>query len=984
MRIHTLEVAGFGPYKTRQRVDFDAFADDGIFLIAGRTGAGKSSILDAICFALYDAVPRYDGAEKQLRSHHAEEGDPTEVALEFTVGGERYRVVRAPEYERPSKRVGKGPVKAKAAAELSILRPEGWEVLAAMPREVGHELDRILGLKKDQFLQVILLAQNRFQEFLLAKNDERQAVLQALFGTQRFAEYERQIVERAAELAKGLVEADAQRARDADHALSLVAPATQRVEPVETAPAEPSDAWFTAGLTSLESDLAEATAAADSARADADAATTTLTTLTERADRHRRRAQAEQSLATLDAERPDIDAARDRLVRAERAAIVEPQLSAVTRAERDQEAAETSERTARERFTAFGPPGVDDAALAARIDTDRGTLGALDQALTEESSLPALAADVTAREADVARLTLSLQQGAERIAALPALLAELSTELTATRVEAAKLDDAEATVTRLRQQLVAAHQARTLADALQVARETELTAAGADAEAAASLRDTLAAQLHGRAAVLAASLQPGEACAVCGSTEHPAPASPTDDAVTDDDVDAAHAAVDAARAALTRARGSASALAEQHAAAAASAGTTTAEQVEAAEIVRDAAMVAQTRVLVLATEVQELEAEQRELAGERDALQSSLGEAQVAVASARSLHDSTVERVAGHRGDFASVGERAAALRETIAAATALQAARATLQQRSETVADAIATRDAALAEHGFDDPATASGYLLPAHERSALEKRIRTHQERSAVAQATLAELPAEPVIELVEITTAEDAVAAARARLSELTELRGAIAQRHRDYTELLAEVRARAAADAALRARHEEIASLAAAAKGDNAKRMRLETYVLAAQLEEIVAAANARLTTMTAGRYELQHSDALQKFGARSGLGLAVLDQHTGRARPPHSLSGGETFLASLALALGLADVVTAQSGGITLDTLFVDEGFGSLDADKLSIAMGTLDSLRQGGRTIGLISHVDAMKEQIHAKLTIRVADGGWSEIVQDA
>jgi exonuclease SbcC len=158
------------------------------------------------------------------------------------------------------------------------------------------------------------------------------------------------------------------------------------------------------------------------------------------------------------------------------------------------------------------------------------------------------------------------------------------------------------------------------------------------------------------------------------------------------------------------------------------------------------------------------------------------------------------------------------------------------------------------------------------------------------------------------------------------------------------------------------------------------MRLETYVLAAQLEEIVAAANTRLRAMTSGRYLLEHDDSVQFRNTRSGLGLSILDQHTGRARPTHSLSGGETFLASLALALGLAEVVTNQAGGITLDTLFIDEGFGSLDSDTLEIAMGTLDSLRAGGRTIGLISHVDAMKEQIPAKLRIVVTEQGYSEI----
>jgi DNA repair protein SbcC/Rad50 len=160
------------------------------------------------------------------------------------------------------------------------------------------------------------------------------------------------------------------------------------------------------------------------------------------------------------------------------------------------------------------------------------------------------------------------------------------------------------------------------------------------------------------------------------------------------------------------------------------------------------------------------------------------------------------------------------------------------------------------------------------------------------------------------------------------------------------------------------------------------MRLESFVLAAELEEIVAAANARLAQMSGGRYLLEHSDERAARGAQSGLGLAILDQHTGVARPTQSLSGGETFLASLALALGLAEVVTGRAGGITLDTLFIDEGFGSLDSETLEIAMDTLDALRAGGRTIGLISHVEAMREQIPARLQVDVADGGWSVIRQ--
>ena len=176
MRVHRLEIAAFGPFRARQIVDFDQFADDGIFLITGKTGAGKSSILDAICFALYDGVPRYEGTGKRLRSDHAREGEPTEVVLEFSTGGERYRVERSPEFLRP-KKSGVGFTPEKASARLFRHVDGDWLALAARPKEVGELLGEIVGLTRDQFLQVILLAQNRFARFLQAEQGERQALL---------------------------------------------------------------------------------------------------------------------------------------------------------------------------------------------------------------------------------------------------------------------------------------------------------------------------------------------------------------------------------------------------------------------------------------------------------------------------------------------------------------------------------------------------------------------------------------------------------------------------------------------------------------------------------------------------------------------------------------------------------------------------------------------------------------------------------------
>ena len=189
MKLHRLELEGFGPFRERQIVDFDAFADDGIFLIAGRTGAGKSSVLDGVCFALYGSVPRYEGTDRRLRSDHCAPEDPTSVSLEFSTGGRRLRLTRSPEYERPKRR-GIGMAKEPHRAELFEWVDGRWVGRAARAVDVGHEIDELLGLNKQQFLQVILLAQNRFAEFLLAGSDDRQKLLRRLFGTRTYEGYQ--------------------------------------------------------------------------------------------------------------------------------------------------------------------------------------------------------------------------------------------------------------------------------------------------------------------------------------------------------------------------------------------------------------------------------------------------------------------------------------------------------------------------------------------------------------------------------------------------------------------------------------------------------------------------------------------------------------------------------------------------------------------------------------------------------------------------
>ena len=987
MRINHLEIAGFGPYKDVQSVDFDKFASNGIFLISGKTGAGKSSILDAICFALYNAVPRYEGTQSQLRSHYCDDDDPSYVSLEFTVGEHRYRVHRAPEYQRPAKRGG-GTVTQKSTAELFIQKDGNWEGLAARAVDVAHDLVRILGLSKDQFLQVILLAQNRFQEFLLAGNDERQGILQTLFGTKRFAFYEKAIVERSKALEAQLGEAKEQRDRDVQRARDLTGNEEELEQVVDLA-------WFTRGFEVLTGDLEAA--AANVAAAEvvvAEAALAHQTQLDTRS-RQARRDAAREALTALQAESEAITEATLKVQAAVKADAVAPYLEAKRSAAQKLTIAFSAEENARDTFTPHGDRGANASVLAKFSDEQSRTLGALEEAIRDEAALPTLAADIHRCEELTRQLDEQMADGVARGTVLPGLIKDCAEQLTRAQVQAGRVAEAEASLERITAATNAATDAEALTPKLQAAHSHELEMSVAHTKASQFLEELFARRLHGHAGELAGQLVGGEACSVCGSLEHPSPAQASAEPVTEASIAAAREALDEWRAGMELATIAANELKEQKTAALAKAGGKSADDLAvellAAKVALNIAATAAAEVPGLETQLASLGAEQEQIETDQATFRASLNEAQTELVLATNQRKALEARLARHRGDYDTVSLRADALRASIAAATTLHAAISERVASASTLETAAKTLNAKLVKHGFSEADAGEGEVVGARmsaaEQEAIGDRIRTHQQREAIATATLAEPALQDLPDnMVEIEGAMAALTEARNSVAAANSVRGSIDQRRGQYETLLSQVRTRFADTDALSAEYEEIAGLAAAVQGNGAnnKRMRLETYVLAAKLEEIVAAANGRLLAMTSSRYELQHDDSVQYRKARSGLGLAILDNHTGRARATHSLSGGETFLASLALALGLADVVTSQSGGITLDTLFVDEGFGSLDGDTLEIAMSTLDSLRAGGRAIGLISHVDTMKEQIGAKLVIRVAAGGWSEIVQES
>ncbi|MBT2529717.1 AAA family ATPase [Streptomyces sp. ISL-99] len=574
MRLHSLDITAFGPFGTTQEIDFDALSADGIFLLHGPTGAGKTSVLDAVCYALYGAVP---GARQSpgasLRSDHAPHDLPTEVRLELTVGGRRLEVTRRPAQPRPKKK-GTGFTTEKAQSWLREYVPDtGWKALSRSHQEIGEEITQLVGMSREQFCQVVLLPQGDFARFLRADAEARGKLLGRLFDTRRFAAVE----ERLAELRR----AAEQQVRAGDERLLAVAQrmaqaagdsADARAWPLPDAqPGEPGLAeavreWAAIARSGARErlDIAEsAVAAAGSRRA---AARRTLEDERELAALQQRYADARRRADVLEARRPEYERLRERHERARRAERVAPALSLRDDAEREHRAASG----ARERSRAELPADLADTGaeqLAALERTLRQDLGGLEAARRAERRSEEIGRERAALERQARDDDELLRDAADWLGGWDATRRRCQERIEAaqdavTRAEhlAGKLEPARRRLDAARRRDVLAEQVTTAEDRLRAVR---------DGAAAAHERwlDLKERRLRGIAAELAAGLRDGEACAVCGSQEHPQPARAAADQVDRTAEEAAYEAHTNAEAARGRAERALAAVREDHAAA---------------------------------------------------------------------------------------------------------------------------------------------------------------------------------------------------------------------------------------------------------------------------------------------------------------------------------------------------------------------------------------------------------------------------------
>lgn len=980
MRLHHLRVVGFGPFADPVSIDFDALSDAGLFLLSGPTGAGKSSILDAVCFALYGDVPGDRSAAKRLRSDHAADDVAPRVVLEATLSGRRFRIDRSPAWTRLKKR-GTGTTTEQARVVIAERRPADdgqhlWHPLSTRLDETGHLVTRLVGMTLPQFCQVAMLPQGRFQAFLRARSEERHALLQQVFQTGRFDRTERWLRDRRVALR-----------RDSETHRSTVADLVSRVSEVgdDQAPddwqADPAvlDGWATglgeaaASASAAQATLTETLAAAETAAAVAESAGVELAALQATHDAARRDRDA------LDAAGPEH---ADRVRRADRAQRAAAARSLHDLALASSTAADEIERrhhaALAELAELVGAPTTDDDAVA---EHHRAATRVLDD-LARVRPLRRQAAELQARldRTTAARheVTAELDRLAVREQEVPQSLADLEPRLTAARDAAAEVATLDRELEVVRSRVLAARSAEELA--------TELTAAQLDLAAATQTRllarealvEIREQRLDGMAAEIARKLAVGACCPVCGSADHPSPAAPASGAPDEATERDARREVDDLEVVVEAHAQQVRGLETRLATARAEAGDTIDRLVAAEADVLTRAAAARAAAATVAPLVARHDAlllERDDLARQRDALTSSAAQLDTETAVLDARLEALAEQVRAVVPDDADLDALTAHHQQVEDLARRCTDTAADLRRARTTAESTQQAADRAAADAGFVSSTEAAAAWLSDADLAALLATIDRHERELArtaelLGDDDLVRAAAAPAPDLVMLADAhrraEEAAAAARHRDLALRE------RVHR-LGGLTGEVRSALDAWAPVRSDLDLVADLAALVEGkhpDNRHQMRLSAYVLAHRLGQVVEAANLRLSTMSDRRYSLVHTGQRGAGETRGGLSLLVRDDWTGDSRDPATLSGGETFVVSLALALGLADVITQEAGGADLDTLFVDEGFGSLDAETLEDVMDTLDTLRDGGRVVGVVSHVPELQTRIPTQLRV--------------
>lgn len=1093
MILHNLEFEAFMAYPKRQEINFDTLNNAGVFLLNGPTGAGKTTILDAICYALYGETSSDRESAKLHSTYAAHSGTKPRVLLDVTLHGKRLRIDRTPAYNKPITRgARKGQMREESAkATLAELAPgadpadeKAWTPISSSVAEVNRTIAERTHLTKEQFLKVVLLPQGQFAQFLKSKPKERKELLKKMFPVEHYEQLFAALTEEAKTAQQEVAQDEntqrgyLERARVEMLALQALLDAVDKdaegtdtegsavegsveagEEPenltaenvtAENVTAETLDAWVAGGVERARETSTREKQEQQRLTDEADWNTRLLaeraqlqadwreyeqlcerrTRLTERADEHK--AQREElaqarAAAPLHAQYTQVHAESQALAAREQehsacASAVEENGRALLAALRDEETAEDVTFPEETTFAALPDlePAEQEAQLEALLDTLRALQKKDAQLTDEEAAVAALLKQANALEQDKARaektlsdLTAAAEQLAEELAGYSTadeertLAAHLVTEVQqkhdAAQQMQQKLDAASAAVAE------AEKQSKRTATAEQKAQEKWQASAQQALAATEEFKNLQVLRLAQASSLLARELKDGEPCAVCGSVEHPAPAqiAEGEQLVERADLDAAKEREDKAhkQARTHELAKDRATKAHQEASEALAAARTQYETLAAqgeCDVEQTAAQLqqaqtrlaqAQSRVTARDGVLAKVERVRVELQKAQEALRTIEG----AAVEAQTRHRDATTRCEATAADLAparaAVGfaQRVEAVEGYRAAHQRLARAVLLLGQARERHALAAAQAQRLLGESAFESAELVQMAVRTPERVDALEQAVAAYElEHARLLEGFGREAIVAVAARVAAGEQAPDDLQGVREQVEQLRAAAHRLTLREGERESLLRSLQALRGEYAAFRAqtaqrydRAQMLANLAAAARGDTLggyeHQVDLVSYVLGAEFEGILHSASLHLDRMSEGRYGMVFSDHRAK-GSRSGggLNLEITDTWTGEPREASSLSGGESFLASLSLALGLAEVVQANNGGIELDTLFIDEGFGTLDAETLDMVMGTIESLRDSGRTIGLISHVEEMKNRIPAQIVVEKGQNGSS------
>ena len=1088
MILHNLEFEAFMAYPKRQEINFDTLNNAGVFLLNGPTGAGKTTILDAICYALYGETSSDRESAKLHSTYAAHSGTKPRVLLDVTLHGKRLRIDRTPAYNKPITRgARKGQMREESAkATLAELAPgadpsdeKAWTPISSSVAEVNRTIAERTHLTKEQFLKVVLLPQGQFAQFLKSKPKERKELLKKMFPVEHYEQLFAALTEEAKTAQQEVAQDEntqrgyLERARAEMLALQALLDAVDTdVEGTDTegsaveefveagedpenltaesVTAETLDAWVAGGVERARETSAREKQEQQRLTDEADRNTRLLaeraqlqadwreyeqlcerrTRLTERADEHK--AQREElaqarAAAPLHAQYAQVHAESQALAARQQeqaacASALEENGNALLAALRDENI--SPETTFPEETTFAALPSLEPAEQEIQLEALLDTLRALQkkdaQLADEEAAAAALLKQANSLEQDKSRaekrlsdLTAQAEQLAEELAGYSTadeertLAAHLVTEAQqkhdAAQQMQQKLDAASAAVA------AAQKQSKRTATAEQKAQEKWQASAQQALAATEEFKNLQVLRLAQASSLLARELKDGEPCAVCGSVEHPAPAqiAEGEQLVERADLDAAKEREDKAhkQARTHELAKDRATKAHQEASEALAAARTQYETLVAqgeCDVEQTAAQLqqaqtrlaqAQSRVTArdgVLVKVERVRAEQQKAQEALRTIEGAAVEAQTRHRDAAARCEATAADLAPAR---AAVGfaQRVEAVEGYRVAHQRLARAVLLLGQARERHALAAAQAERLLAESSFESAELVQAAVRTPERVDALEQAVAAYElEHARLLEGFGREAIVAVAARAAAGEQAPDDLQGVREQVEQLRAAVHRLTLREGERESLLRSLQALRGEYAAFRAktaqrydRAQMLANLAAAARGDTLggyeHQVDLVSYVLGAEFERILHSASLHLDRMSEGRYGMVFSDHRAK-GSRSGggLNLEITDTWTGEPREASSLSGGESFLASLSLALGLAEVVQANNGGIELDTLFIDEGFGTLDAETLDMVMGTIESLRDSGRTIGLISHVEEMKNRIPAQIVVEKGQNGSS------